>query len=230
MNASNLKTISAKGAAVRCGRPSKERAGEVDTRILDAARKVFLERGFDGASIDEIAQLARAGKPTIYSRFRDKRALFSAVVTMHILSRIAVFKPELPAGPTIEKRLARSAETAMRWFLDGERIALMRLAIAEARRFPDLASSASRMARSLSTEIGIRLLGELAQSAEFRALPAFAPERLETTARFFLDVVVLPLLLRALFEVNLKTLDSEIEPHVTRSVAFFLAACRQGVS
>jgi hypothetical protein len=35
-------------------------------------------------------------------------------------------------------------------------------------------------------------------------------------------------LLRALFEVNLKTLQAEIGPHVARSVAFFLAACRHG--
>ena len=31
-----------------------------------------------------------------------------------------------------------------------------------------------------------------------------------------------------LFEVNLKTLDAEIDAHVARSVAFFLAACRHG--
>jgi hypothetical protein len=39
----------------------------------------------------------------------------------------------------------------------------MRLAMAEARRFPDLASTVSRRARDLSTELGVRLLGELAQ-------------------------------------------------------------------
>jgi hypothetical protein len=48
------------------------------------------------------------------------------------------------------------------------------------------------------------------------------------TARFFLDLVAVPFLLRALFEVNLKTLDAEIDAHVARSVAFFLAACRHG--
>jgi hypothetical protein len=37
-----------------------------------------------------------------------------------------------------------------------------------------------------------------------------------------------PMLLRALFEVNLKVLDAEIDAHVARSVAFFLAACRNG--
>jgi hypothetical protein len=52
------------------------------------------------------------------------------------------------------------------------------------------------------------LLGELTQSDELRSLPAFAPERLTTTARFFLDLIAVPMLLRALFEVNLRTLEA----------------------
>ena len=91
MKSSSLKKIpaaKAKRATVRFGRPPKELAGEVDKRILDAARKMFLERGFEGASIDEIAAVARSGKATIYARFRDKRALFTEVVTRDILSRI----------------------------------------------------------------------------------------------------------------------------------------------
>lgn len=217
---------SARRAAVRFGRPPKERAGEVAERILNAARKVFLERGLEGASIDEIAEAARSGKPTIYARFRDKRALFTAVVKRDILSRITEFKAEVPTGVTIEERLTSAASTLLHWGLDSERIGLMRLAVAEARRFPDLAATVSRTARDLSTELGVRLLGELTQSGELGSLPAFAPERLATTARFFLDLVAVPMLLRALFEVNLKTLDAEIDAHVARSVAFFLAACR----
>ena len=218
----------AKRAAVRFGRPPKELAGEVDARILDAARKIFLERGFEGASIDEIAEVARSGKPTIYARFRDKRALFTAVVTRDILSRITEFKSEVPTGATIEERLTSAAITLVHWGFDSDRIALMRLAVAEARRFPDLASTVSRTARDLSTELGVRLLGELAQSDELSSLPAFAPERLATTARLFLDLVAVPMLLRALFEVNLRVLDAEIDAHVARSVAFFLAACKNG--
>jgi AcrR family transcriptional regulator len=218
----------AKRAAVRFGRPPKEFAGEVDTRILDAARKVFLERGFEGASIDEIAEVARSGKPTIYARFRDKRALFTEVVTRDILSRITEFKVEASTGATIEERLTSAATTLLHWGLDGDRIALMRLAVAEARRFPDLASTVSRTARELSTELGVHLLGELTQFNERASLPALAPERLATTARFFLDLVVVPMLLRALFEVNLKALHAEVDAHVARSVPFFLAACRHG--
>ena len=65
---------------IRSGRPPRELAGEVEERILDAAAKVFLKRGFEGASVDEIADVARAGKPTIYARFPGKEALFAAVM------------------------------------------------------------------------------------------------------------------------------------------------------
>jgi AcrR family transcriptional regulator len=222
------KRNSAKRAAVRFGRPPKKLAGEVSARILAAARKLFLERGFEGTSIDEIAEVARSGKPTIYTRFRDKRALFTEVVTRDILSRIVEFKGEAATGAMIEERLTSAAVTLMHWGLDSDRIGLMRLAVAEARRFPDLASTVSRTARDLSTELGVRLLGELAQSDELSSLPAFAPERLATTARLFLDLVAVPMLLRALFEVDLKVLDAEIDAHAARSVRFFLAACKNG--
>jgi AcrR family transcriptional regulator len=230
MKNSSLKkaTARAKRAAGRFGRPPKELAGEVDARILDAARKIFVERGFEGASIDELAEAARAGKPTIYTRFGDKRALFTAVVTRDVVSRITQFKGEVPTGATIEERLARLATAMVHWALDLEGLGLMRLAVAEARRFPDLASTVSRTARELSTEVAARYLGEMTQSDQLGSLPAFAPERLATTARFFLDLVVVPFLLRGLFEVNPKTLQAEIGPHVARSVAFFLAACRHG--
>ena len=102
------------------------------------------------------------------------------------------------------------------------------MAIAEARRFPDLASSVYGMAREHGAEAVARLLAEMAQSDELGTLPAFAPERLATTTQFFLDLVFLPLMMRALFGEKLKPLCAEIEPHVARSVAFFLAACRHG--
>jgi AcrR family transcriptional regulator len=104
-----MPAVKAKRASVRVGRPPKELAGEVDARILDAARKLFLERGFEGASIDEIAEVARSGKPTIYAPFRDKRALFTEVMTRDILSRITEFKAGVPTGATIEERFTSAA-------------------------------------------------------------------------------------------------------------------------
>jgi AcrR family transcriptional regulator len=214
-------------AAVRLGRPPKEREGEVEERILKAARKVFLERGFEGSSVDEIAVAARAGKPTIYARVGDKRALFTAVVMRDVVDRITQFKDRVPAGGgTIEQRLGRVATSLLQWMLESERMALLRLAVAEVNRFPELASQVSRTAQQLSTEVAAGFLGEMAQSDEIGRLPAFAPERIALTARAFLDLVVLPMLLRALFERNIGVVNQEIGSHVARRIPFFLAACR----
>ena len=138
---------SARRAIVRFGRPPKERAGEVEERILDAARKVFLERGFEGASIEEIAEAARSGKPTIYARFPGKEALFTAVVMQSVAANVERLKAYTPTGATIEQRLESVAVTVLEWILLSDSIGLMRVAIAEAPRFPDLARSVYRMAR-----------------------------------------------------------------------------------
>jgi AcrR family transcriptional regulator len=200
----------------------------VDTRILDAARGLFFERGLAGASMDEIAGRARAGKPTVYSRFPTKEALFTAVVMRSVADKLAHFEGYVPPGETIDERLESVGRTLLHWALVGDTIGLLRLAIAEALRFPDLASSVYRMTRGRASEVVARLLSEVAHSDERGRLPAFAPERLATTTRFFQDLVILPLIMRALYGEVLAALRAEIEPHVAQTVAFFLAACRYG--
>jgi len=218
--------IVSKRRLVRIGRPPRGRVGEVDERILDAAQQVFLEHGLAGASIDEIASLASAGKPTIYARHSGKEALFAAVVKRSIAAVAAHIESQVPTGATIEARLASIGVTVLRWALASGTIDLMRLAVAEARRFPDLASSVHRMARERGAEAVAQLLSEAAHADPLGALPAFAPDRLATTTGFFQELVILPLIMRALYGEKLKSLCAEIEPHVKRSVAFFLAACR----
>jgi AcrR family transcriptional regulator len=214
--------------AVRTGRPPRELAGEVDQRILDAARRVFLERGLAGASIDEIAAIARAGKPTIYARYSDKEALFAAVVMRDVATTIERLENVVPAGMTIEERLADAAAALLNRVLISDTIDMMRVGISEARRFPELAISVQRMARQRGENTMRRVLGEVAQSDGRNALPAFGPEQLAATTRFFVDLVVMPLVFRALFGEKRKSLQAEVGPHVARSVAFFLAACRNG--
>jgi AcrR family transcriptional regulator len=214
--------------AGRVGRPPRERAGEVDARILDAARRVFLERGLAGASIDEIASMARAGKPTIYARFPNKEALFAAVVLNNVAVTTARFESHVPAGSTLDERLANLGAAIVYWILAGDTVAVLRVGISEARRLPDLAINVHLAARRRSEEVVGKLLAEAAQSDPLGGLPAFAAGRLATTARFFTNLVVWPIVVRALFGEKLKDLRAEVEPDVARGVAFFLAACRSG--
>jgi hypothetical protein len=84
-------------------------------------------------------------------------------------------------------------------------------------RFPDLASNVHRMA------LGAEAVGRVvAQSEVLGTLPAFAPERLATTTQYFLDLVLLPVLVRALIGEKLEQLHAEIGPQVAAELRFFL--------
>ena len=63
--------------------PSPGRPKDMEKRaaILEAAMGLFPARGYDGASMEAIAQAAGVSKLTVYSHFADKEALFGAAVT-----------------------------------------------------------------------------------------------------------------------------------------------------
>ncbi|MBV8456343.1 MAG: TetR/AcrR family transcriptional regulator [Acetobacteraceae bacterium] len=214
------------GGAIRLGRPPRELAALIENRILDAAAKVFLERGFEAASMDEIADVARAGKPTIYARFPGKEALFGAVMAHRLRQKLE--ESVVASGSTLEERLATIATALLHKVLDPEWVALLRWTIAEARRFPDLARSVNRMARERGTEAIAGILAELAGSDPSLPLPAFAADKINATTQRFVHLVVLPMLIRALFGEDLAVLHAEIGPHVSQAVSFFLAGCRHG--
>jgi AcrR family transcriptional regulator len=56
-------------------------------QILDGARKLFLDMGFDGASMGEIARAAGVSKGTLYVYFADKNRLFEAIVEQESLEQ-----------------------------------------------------------------------------------------------------------------------------------------------
>lgn len=87
-------------------RPAEEDSSK-RRQILDGARKVFMDLGFDGASMGEIARSAGVSKGTLYVYFADKNRLFEAIVEEESLEqgRIAFdFDP------------ARDVETTLREF------------------------------------------------------------------------------------------------------------------
>src|SRR5215216_2060903 len=60
------------------GAPGRRRVSRAkrEPKMVDAAKAVFAERGFHGASMDEIAERAGIAKPLLYSYFGSKEALF----------------------------------------------------------------------------------------------------------------------------------------------------------
>jgi len=60
--------------------PGRPKDLEKRAAILDAAMRLFPARGYDGVSMDAIAQDAGVSKLTVYNHFEDKESLFSAAV------------------------------------------------------------------------------------------------------------------------------------------------------
>ena len=75
-------------------------------QILDGARKVFMNLGFDGASMGEIARSAGVSKGTLYVYFADKSRLFEAIVEEEALEKSQVsfnLSPERDAATTLSE-------------------------------------------------------------------------------------------------------------------------------
>ena len=59
---------------------TKGKRDQTIERILKTSRKIFAEKGFDGARMDEIARRARVNKATIYYHIGDKRTLYGRIL------------------------------------------------------------------------------------------------------------------------------------------------------
>jgi AcrR family transcriptional regulator len=205
------------------GRPTKDLAGEVQARILDAAQQLFLEKGYRSASIDDIAGLAPASKPTIYAHFPGKEALFAAVVARTI-SGLTDFEGFEPEGRTLQDKLS-SLGTAVVERVIEESLGMVRATIAEAQRFPELSRNVHDAARDRSVNAVSQLLNEATQKLARSAKGPFSGKRSLATAQIFLDLILLPMLIRSLVGETPKELRRELPSFVQERVGFFLAAC-----
>ena len=77
---SNTPSASRPKAAAKPASPGRPKDLGKRAAILEAAKRLFSDLGFNGASMDQIAAGAGVSKLTVYSHFGDKEALFSAAV------------------------------------------------------------------------------------------------------------------------------------------------------
>jgi AcrR family transcriptional regulator len=207
----------------RPGRPPKDQAGDVKARILDAAQRVFLKRGYQSASLDEIAETAPASKPTIYAHFPGKEALFEAVVA-RVIEGLTDFEGFAPKGRSVQDRLASLGIEVVERFID-ETIGITRATIAEADRFPALSRQVHEHGRDRAAAAVSHVLSDATHTLSRGSKGPFAPKRSVSTAQIFMDLILLPMIMRALMGEGAKELRSELPAFARERVSFFLAAC-----
>jgi AcrR family transcriptional regulator len=116
-------------------------AAEADSskrrQILDGARKVFMDLGFDGASMNEIARSAGVSKGTLYVYFADKNRLFEAIVQGEALAHGQVvfnFDP----GRDVETTLREFGKAYIELVCRSGGGSAIRTVMAIAERMPDV--------------------------------------------------------------------------------------------
>jgi AcrR family transcriptional regulator len=72
--------------------------------IVEAAGRLFGERGYDGTRLDDVAAAAGVTKPILYRHFADKRSLYLALLERHAAD-LGSFAAAVPAGGALEERL-----------------------------------------------------------------------------------------------------------------------------
>jgi AcrR family transcriptional regulator len=72
-------------------------AAERREQLVDIARGLFAERGFDGTSIEEVAARAEVSKPVVYEHFGGKEGLYAVVVDREVRQLLGMMQDSLRA-------------------------------------------------------------------------------------------------------------------------------------
>jgi len=216
MERSTVVTAGDSGVGERPGRTERKRRA-----ILREAEALFLDRGFVGASVEEVAARAAVSKQTVYKQFESKAALFIAVVrdmTGQAAYRVQVEMPDPETEAGVVDALRGHGERLLNIALAPKLLRLRRLVISETDRFPELGRALyeggpgraiAGLAAALKrwTDRGLLILDEpMIAATQFNWLVMGDPVN------------------RAMFFGTVHLSTTEQQRHLTQSVRVFLAA------
>jgi AcrR family transcriptional regulator len=166
--------------------PERQLSPEKTAAILNGAMQEFLARGYAAASMDRISAAAGVSKATVYSHFRDKQALFNALIGQLVEKKFRTIfgttdmqvlqgHPQIVLRQLAERMIDAGAND--RQFLD-----FMRLIVGESGRFPELA-------RTFVRNIEVTTFKTLVEYLRMRQQDLKLVD-LEATARIFVGALV----------------------------------------
>ncbi len=209
-------------AAVGHGKAPSAAERELEAKkrhdIVDGARRVFFHKGFDGASMDEIARAASVSKATIYAYFDSKADLFRILVEedkRQSAERLFEFGDN---DEDVASLLHRIGVSFMSMMVRPNHIRLVRMVSAVAEKFPAIGRAffetgpcqgASRLAAFLERQVELgRLEVDDCQAAAFD----------------FFNLCQGNLVKALMFGLSEEPAPEVIEAQVARAVRVFLAA------
>ncbi len=184
--------------------------------IVRAARKTFLSRGFDAASMDQIALTAGVSKRTVYNRFRSKEELFGAAITETCKNLLPVDVDDIEASLPPEELLRELSRQFVYGILKPEALSLRRIAAFEAERTPAIGQAYMKHGPDWMVETYTPILQRLADKGAFGI--ADAREAIWQLGALITE----PLYTRVLMGITEDDMDRAINEQVDRGVGAFM--------
>ncbi|MCW2246999.1 AcrR family transcriptional regulator [Azospirillum fermentarium] len=202
-----------------------QRRGEERAQAqLEAAAALFVEKGFEATSLNDIIGRAGGSRTTLYTRFGDKDGLFRALMKEHCnriqgeMVRILEENTGL-SRLSLAEGLARIGLHIIRTLADPKTIAIVHTLVSEGRRIPDIAGEFQAMGQ----ERGIQKIAEY-----LRAAPTGDGRRIgdaDAKAEIFFSMILGSRILRQLTMPGYRVDVDAAEEYVRHSVRVFLAGC-----
>jgi AcrR family transcriptional regulator len=163
--------------------------------ILEAALAQFVETGFAGTRLDDVARRAGLSKAAIYLYFEDKTALFKGVVQHAVVSNVGRMETMLadhrgPVAPLLPRILEFMADRIEH----SPMAAVAKLVLSESRAFPEIGQFYLKEVIGRGLPLMERLIKRGMEQGEFREVDAFL------TVRSMMSPMLLAILWRTVFE------------------------------
>jgi AcrR family transcriptional regulator len=189
-------------------------------QIIDGGRAMFLEQGFDGASMNDIARAAGVSKGTLYVYFQNKEQLFQAICSEECQSQAEDLFNFDQDDTDVEATLTRIGIDFVTLICQPERASTARTIIAIAERMPEI----GRAYYETGPARGITLLSEYLKKKVRQGILAI--DDCEVVAAQLIEALLAPLFKPVLFNFGKPPTQERIRYVVGIAVRAFLAAYR----
>jgi TetR/AcrR family transcriptional repressor of mexJK operon len=198
--------------------PNENGESQKRSHILKTAGKLFLERGFAGTSMGEIAAAGAGSKGTLYGYFRSKEELFVAFMTEEIQARAGITFDPLLGADSPRKALTDLGRRYIHLLTEPTTSALFRVVVHEAPHFPEIGRMFNEAGPKTAKH---RLAGYLERCVEQGKLKI---DDMPMAVEQFLMLCQARIMQEFLFGVSGAPTEQEIGASVKAAVSTFLAA------
>jgi TetR/AcrR family transcriptional regulator, mexJK operon transcriptional repressor len=195
--------------------PPPTRRDQKRAAIIAAAKELFFQEGYAGASMAQITARVGGSKATLYSHFRSKEELLLAVVQDMVVPTAA--QDQLgPPGDDFRAWLYRLGCRTVRRLTSYEFISILRLAAAEALRFPQVGKIYYEAGASPFLDFVSRFFADAMEKGVLRrGDPRVAAEQ-------FFEMCTGWLMRRVLWNIAPEPTEAEIDAKVQAAVTTFM--------